>query len=68
LRERERNITQNSINKQALEEEIKQAAAMKSEVIEERRRLEEEVTTVHTIYVNSLVLVMKDFMGDVGIL
>jgi hypothetical protein len=64
LRERERNITQNSINKQALEEEIKQAAA----IIEERRRLEEEVTTVHTIYVNSLVLVMKDFMGDVGIL
>ncbi|KAG0555503.1 hypothetical protein KC19_12G173800 [Ceratodon purpureus] len=46
LRERERNLKQNNINKQGLEEEIKQAAALKYEVIEERRRLEEEAQRI----------------------
>lgn len=68
MRERERNLTQNDINKQALEEEIKQATALKDELMEERRRLEEEVTAVHTMFVYSLVLVVKDGAGDVGVL
>ena len=60
---------QNNINTQALEEEVKQAAAMKNEVMEERRRLEEErrrleeqVITIHIIFFNSLFLVLKDCM------
>lgn len=44
LRERERNLMKKTVNRQALEEEIKHAAAMKNEVMEERRKLEEEVT------------------------
>jgi len=60
LRQKEQSFTQSAINKEALKEEKKQAAAMctaleeekkqatamKNEIMEERRKLEEEVKLI----------------------
>lgn len=43
LREKEQSFTQSTINKDALEEEKKQVAVMQNEILEERRKLQEEV-------------------------
>lgn len=43
LREKEQSFTESAINKEALEEEKKQATAIQNEILEERRKLQEEV-------------------------
>lgn len=63
LRERERNLTQKTTSKQALEEEIKQAAGTKNEVMAELRKLEGEV--IDTTYIDALFLFFKHCMGEI---
>ncbi|KAG0584560.1 hypothetical protein KC19_3G217900 [Ceratodon purpureus] len=46
LREKERCFTPSTINKEVLEEEKKQTTAMKNDIIEERKRLEEEAQRI----------------------
>jgi hypothetical protein len=64
LREEEESFTPSTINKEVLEEDMKQTAAMKNEIMEERRRLEEEVNLSAYNRLSQYVLVKKSSQNN----